>query len=289
MNDLKKSKLNLLQTLLPEGLLVPAAWLARRGYSRSLLAGYVSSGWLESPAHGVYRRPGPPLKWQHVVTSLGRVLTPPPHVGGLSALELRGYAHFLKPRGLGRIELYSDRSLPGWVRKLPLPERFYEHRNRLFLFAADVPANAVQDAASAAVSPIYSMSPTEYAPGLAAEPWGAWDVPLACSLPERAMLEFLNEVPGRQTLEDAELLMQGLLDLNSKRVLALLVACRSIKVKRLFLALAARQSFQWVRPVLAAANRGEVELGSGKRSLMKGGKLDPKYLISVPESSDVRG
>lgn len=288
MNKFKGSKLNRLQTLLPEGLLVPAAWLAVRGYSRSLLAGYVSRGWLESPAHGVYRRPGPPLKWQHVVTSLGRVLTPPPHVGGLSALELRGYAHFLKPRGLGAIELYSDHSLPGWVRKLSLPERFYEHRNRLFLFA-DVPANALQDAASAAVSPIYSMNPAEYTLGLVAEPWGAWDVPLACALPERAMLEFLNEVPARQSLEHAELLMQGLLDLNSKRVLALLAACRSIKVKRLFLALAARQSFQWVRPVLAAANRGEVELGSGKRSLMKGGKLDPTYLISVPESSDVRG
>ena len=124
---------------------------------------------------------------------------------------------------------------------------------------------------------------------MASEPWGAWDEPLPVALPERAMLEFLDAVPARQTLEHAALLMQGLHDLGSQRVLALLAACRSVKVKRLFLALAARQDFQWVKPVLVAADRGEVELGRGKRSLVKGGRLDPKYQITVPDASDVRG
>jgi hypothetical protein len=60
-------------------------------------------------------------------------------------------------------------------------------------------------------------------------------------------------------------------------------------VKRLFLALAARQQFQWVKPVLEAADRGEVSLGRGKRSLAKGGKFDSKYRITVPDDSDARG
>ena len=258
----KVRKLNQLQQLIPEGSFASVAWLAKHGYSTSRLARYAASGWLESPARGVYRRPGSPLKWQQVVVSLDRELAPPPHVGGLSALELRGYAHFLKPRGPGTIHLYSNEPLRGWVGKLSFKERFVEHRNRLF------------------------------APGVSAlvsEPWGPRDEPLFYSLPERAMLEFLDGVPVEQSLEHAALLMEGLVDLSSKRVMELLVSCRSVKVKRLFLALASRHSFQWVKPVLAAADEGKVNLGKGKRSLVRGGKLHPKYLITVPETSDVRG
>jgi len=274
-----KSKINYLQTLLPEGLLAPTSWLEERGYSRSLLAGYVKRGWLESPAHGVYRRPGAPLKWQHAVYSLGRILGGSVHVGGLTALELRGYAHFLKPRGLAQVELYLDAKPPGWLAKLGLAERFVAHRNTLFAF----PVTAMHEPPP----PAYALR--QEVNGVAAEPWGAWDDPLPVALPERAMLEFLDEVPANQSLEHAALLMQGLHDLGSRRVLELLGACRSVKVKRLFLALAARQQFQWVKPVLAAADRGEVTLGRGKRSLAKGGKLDPKYQITVPDESDVRG
>ena len=283
-----QSKLNVLQTLLPEGRLVPTSWLEARGYSRSLLAGYAKRGWLESPARGVYRRPGPRLKWQHVLTSLARVLDPPPHVGGLTALELRGYAHFLKPRGLAQVDVYLDAALPGWVAHLGLAERFVAHRNTLFSFADSPVTGALHEPSP----PAYTFAPQPFAKethGVASEPWGAWDEPLPVALPERAMLEFLDAVPARQTLEHAALLMQGLHDLGSQRVLALLAACRSVKVKRLFLALAARQDFQWVKPVLVAADRGEVELGRGKRSLVKGGRLDPKYQITVPDVSDVRG
>lgn len=279
MDEHFKSKLNSLQKLLPEGLLAPTYWLEAHGYSRSLLAGYVKRGWLESPARGVYRRPGPPLKWQHVVCSLAKMSGGSVHVGGLTALELRGYAHFLKPRGLARVELYLDAKPPGWLAKLGLAERFAAHRNTLFAF----PVTAMHEPPPPAYALRQEMN------GVAAEPWGAWDDPLPVALPERAVLEFLDEVPGKQSLEHAALLMQGLGDLGSRRVLELLGACRSVKVKRLFLALAARQQFQWVKPVLAAADRGEVALGRGKRSLAKGGKFDPKYRITVPDDSDVRG
>lgn len=262
MVERNKDKLNRLQALLPGDLLATTAWLGKHGYPTNLLTHYVKRGWLESPARGVYRKPGPPLKWQHAVLSLARMREGSAHVGGLTALELRGYAHFLKPRGLGQVELYLDGKAPGWLTKLQFAERFVVHRHTLF-------APATQ--------------------GVATEPWGAWDDPLPVALPERAMLEFLDEVPARQSLEHAALLMQGLHDRNSRRALQLLAACRSFKVKRLFLALAARQQFQWVKPVLEAADRGEVSLGRGKRSLAKGGKFDSKYRITVPDDSDARG
>src|SRR5436309_12169715 len=99
-----KEKLNWLQHHLPEGLVVDAAWLEKHGYSRSLRSKYAASGWLDQLARGVYRRPPAPLsiqgiekglRWQHVIISLqtlfGRALI----VGGRTALELQGFAHYL--------------------------------------------------------------------------------------------------------------------------------------------------------------------------------------------------
>lgn len=256
------SKLGMLQRQLPEGLLAPSAWLKKQGYSDQLLKKYRTAGWLDYPTRGVYRRPGPPLQWEHVVASLGKVLEVPPHIGGYSALELRGKAHFLKPRGAGEIHLYSAAPLPRWVHRLSLGERLVEHRLSLFDFAPGVPVGET----------------------LTAEPWGPWGWALSYATPERAMLEWLDEVPQAASLEHAMEVFGLLPDLNSRRVLLLLKACRSVKVKRLFLALTARHaSFHWAAPVLAAAERGEIALGSGKRSLVAGGRLDPKYLITLPE------
>ncbi len=48
-----EGKLNRLQRLLPEGLLVDASWLTAQGYSTSLRRQYVTAGWLEQPARQV--------------------------------------------------------------------------------------------------------------------------------------------------------------------------------------------------------------------------------------------
>ena len=74
------------------------------------------------------------------------------------------------------------------------------------------------------------------------------------------------------------MLLQGLVNLRPQRVSALLRACQSIKAKRLFLALAERAGHAWFRHL----DLEGVELGSGKRSLFPGGKLDPKYHITLP-------
>jgi hypothetical protein len=271
------SKLNSLQRDLPEGFLAPSSWLKEKSYSDQLLKKYKSSGWLESPVRGVYRRPGPALKWQHVVASLGHVLEAPAHVGGLSALELRGYAHFLKSAGPDEIHLYSEDNLPSWLTKLPLDERFVEHSNRLFANAKDLTnplgSNITQAARSA----------DALKHSLVEEAWGPSNWNIVYSAPERAILEALDDVPKRESVAHATSLMEGLADLSSRRVLGLLGACRSVKVKRLFLALASRQRHQWVQHVVEAAERGEVDIGKGKRALIPEGKLDPKYLITLPD------
>ena len=102
MSSQKRLLPNRLQRLLPEGLVADAAWLACMGYPSSLRGRYVVSGWLQPVARGVFRRPlhrpgldgTVPLRWQHVVVSLQMVLERPIAVGGRTALELAGFAHY---------------------------------------------------------------------------------------------------------------------------------------------------------------------------------------------------
>ena len=58
----------------------------------------------------------------------------------------------------------------------------------------------------------------------------------------------------------------------------LLRICTSVKAKRLFLALAERHQHAWLKRVELA----DVDLGSGKRVLVPGGRLNAKYLITLP-------
>jgi hypothetical protein len=81
-----------------------------------------------------------------------------------------------------------------------------------------------------------------------------------------------------RTVVAAKLLMAALTNLRPSLVQRLLKECRSIKVKRLFLLLAEELKLPWVKKL----NLEEVELGTGARTLIKGGKMHSKYLLTVP-------
>ena len=266
-------KLSRLQIELPAGLLATADWLKARGYYRQLLSHYVSSGWLESPARGVYRRPGEALKWQQVVASLQNLLRLPVHVGGLSALEAQGKGHFLRLNGVVTVHLYARQRLPAWLGKLPLADRFAVHADRLFTEPAASAVNEARDAAAV-------WSPPGI--GLTQLTWGAYDTPLTYSTLERAFLELLDDCGEPGAIVHANQILQGLTTLSPRRLQALLAACRSIKVKRLFFALAGRHDHQWV----SALDPKQFDLGKGKRQLTPGGRLHPKYLITLPAELD---
>ena len=271
-------KLNYLQRLLPEGLVVDAAWLEAQGYSRGLRSHYLASGWLEQPARGSYRRPGGKLLWQHVVVSLQGLLQLPVVVGGRTALELHGFSHYASSTGPREVHLYGEKPPPGWVLKLALDQRLIFHRaRRLFQ------THSVADQAGS-----MSWKPQEQCFTVAAPPgggsltrltWGQWDWPLELSTPERAILELLDEVPGRETFHQADKLMESLRTLSPLRLQRLLEECRNVKVKRLFLWFATRHGFQW----LPQLEHERIDLGKGKRMLVRGGILDPTYLITVPK------
>jgi hypothetical protein len=111
------------------------------------------------------------------------------------------------------------------------------------------------------------------------EPWGQWRWPLTLSSPERAILELLDELPHRESFHQVDMLMEGLSTLSPRRLQKLLADCRSVKVKRLFFFFADRHPHAWLKRI----DKEAVDLGKGKRMLVKNGKLDRAYQITVPE------
>ncbi len=287
MVEQRKDRLNLLQRLLPPGLLVPAAWLREHEFATNLVAYYVATGKLESPTRGVYRRPGAPLKWQHVIASLARLhkppALPPPHIGGITAIELQGRAHFV-PLGKDRpVHLWAEAPLPSWVNALPGLPRFVFHKDSLF--KSNYPGRFTTVLlAKEQGGQLDTQSNDALRGGLDVLQWGEWDWELPISTLERAILEVLDDVPQHETAEHAKLLLENLRALSPRRLSGLLEDCTSIKVKRLFLALAERQDHAWFK----ALDLKRVSLGSGKRVLEPGGKYDAKYRITLPRDIDDR-
>jgi hypothetical protein len=274
-------KLNHLERLLPEGLLVDSAWLTAAGYSNSLRAQYVAAGWLERPVHRVYRRPPRgPLSWQQAVISLQTLLGYRLVVGGRTALELQGYAHYV-PTVARAVHLYGSARPPSWVDKLPTEERFVYHNSTpLFgndLDAVNFPAPDQVDGAHGGGAQ-GDTSYSTYDAGTRTIPWGQWDWPLIVSAPERAVLELLDELPDHESFHQVDVLMEGLSDLSPRRLQTLLSRCRNVKVNRLFFFFAHRHQHAWLKHV----HQTGIELGSGKRMLVRGGHMDPTYQITVP-------
>lgn len=276
MTKLFAGKLNQLERSLPEGLLVDAAWMTREGYSTALRAHYVTSGRLEQPARGVYSRPRGSLRWQQAVISLQTLLGMTLVVGGRTALDLQGFAHYLA-HDTEEVHLHGPKPPPAWLAKLPLSVRFvYRNDHRLF----DDPPAELGVALDPAAGAEGRSPPNSH--HFVVQPWGQWDWPLVLSTPERAILELLDELPDHESFEQADKLMGSLTNLSPRRMQTLLAGCHSVKVKRLFFFFADRHAHAWLKHL----DKDAIDLGTGKRLLAKGGKLDRTYQITVPEGLD---
>lgn len=270
----KRSSLNWLDQHFPEGLIVDSAWLSEQGYSTSLRSQYVSAGWLHQPARRVYSRRQASLSWQQVVVSLQTLLQHDLVVGGRTALELQGFAHYLQHQTT-TVYLYGPSPPPTWLKSLPMNARFL-YRNDGKLFQKER-ATTFPHSLSAETN-----SPPRKSDTLTVMPWGQWNWPLVLSSPERAVLEMLDELPDHETFHQIDMLIEGLSTLSPTRMQKLLVDCRSVKVKRLFFFFADRHQHAWLKRL----DRKAVDLGSGRRMIAKGGIFDAKHLITVPKDLD---
>lgn len=274
------TKLNRLVREIPEGLLVDTAWLEERGYSRSLRSQYVQAGWLERPASKVYRRPGQELRWEEVVLSLQNLLKLPFVVGGRTALELQGFSHYLSEQ-IREVHLYGRGKPPSWLKHVNVGPQFVTHNSeRLFegdessYVLADV-SHPVKDGFARSAFHIPEDSVRQI-------PWGHSVFPITVSTAERAVLELLDELPNHESFHQVDALFSSLSNLSPRRLAKLLGRCKSVKVTRLFFFFADRHGHRWRNQLM----HGDFSLGSGKRELVKGGRLDKAYNITVPEDLD---
>lgn len=281
MASQKPSKLNHLHRILPEGLVVDAAWLEARGYSHPLRQKYVANGWLEMLARGVYRRPAAglghraskePLDWRWIVLSLNSLLNLDVHVGGRTAAELVGISHYLPVSDVKSVQLYAEK-LPGWLQRLPTSVSWKTHRpSALFDTGALTKALPPAKFGRATADPTLLSGR-----GRISVDAGSWTI--LVSLPERAILELLDELPAHESFEYADKLVEGLTNVRPRIMQHLLEACSSIKVKRLFLFLAERHRHVWLKKL----DKTRLDLGAGKRALVPSGRYNKKYQITVPD------
>lgn len=251
MSTVKTSKINRLVKQWPRGTVGTAAHLKSWGYSYDLLKKYKESGWINSFGRGAYILSGDGVEWPGALFALQSQLGLNIHAGGKTALELKGYAHYLAEQK-NRLYLYGDRAqrLPAWFNDKSFELEVLMIRTNLF------PAGSEEG--------YTELKEREFS--------------VKISAPERAIMELLYLVPNRAGFSEAQLIMENLVSLRPTVVQALLQSCRSIKVKRLFMYFADKHGHQW----LSEIDTSKVNLGKGKRLIVPNGKLDHKYQITVP-------
>ncbi|MBI3296738.1 MAG: type IV toxin-antitoxin system AbiEi family antitoxin [Elusimicrobia bacterium] len=247
-----QGKLSQLLAEWPKGAVAVQSWFDEREIPRQLADRYCRFGWLRRIGRGAYARLHETVEWTGGLYALQQQLGLPLHAGGKTALELQGYAHYLPMRAGGVKWLFGPPKAkpPRWFLKRDWGDRPRCMATNLF----------------------------QSSPGLALTKKKIEDYEIRLSAPERAILELLDQLPESQGFEEAQQLMESLATLRPELVQQLLENCRSIKAKRLFLLLAEICGHQW----LSALKLDVVELGKGKRLLVKGGHFDRKFQISTP-------
>ena len=103
------------------------------------------------------------------------------------------------------------------------------------------------------------------------------------STKERALFEMIYLAPNKSSLNEVYQLMESMPVLKPKLLQELLENCSSIKVKRVFLYIAEKLNYPWFKKL----DISKVDLGKGKRTIEKGGKLDKKYNIVIGNIEEI--
>ncbi|TVQ20906.1 MAG: hypothetical protein EA383_17935 [Spirochaetaceae bacterium] len=243
-----------LPDILPEGQVVNRPWLFRKGFDRPAVDYYVRAKRLVSVGRGYYRRPGPPLRWQHMLFSLNEMGFDL-HVGGFSALENAGVAHYL---AIGHaVQFYGCDAPPSWCYDVVTGPELAHHGKGGF--------------------------PCGEPAGIDHRLFGTWDWPLPESTPERALLEILLNVTDEHGFRAVDKLFESAVSLRPKVVQAVLEASQSVKAKRLFCWYAERYRHSWFGRI----NAKSIDLGRGKRQIVEQGRLNNRYQITVPAGMEM--
>ncbi len=249
MSMQKQEKLKNLLKLWPMHTALPVSYLKEKGYSKALLQRYKASGWIDYLSRGVVVRPNDTVEWSGLLWGLQQLY--PFHVGGKTALELQGKAHFVK---FQETEIYifsqSDFKFPKWLKEIKSKVKLINISTNLFPDTM----------------------------GLKKHDFGEYH--LNISNPAQAFCEYMHIAEKYHGFDEAYYLMENLTFLSSDLMQEALEKCRSVKVKRLVICLAKIQDVSWYKDL----DRSKIDLGTGARQGVKEGHYDPELLITYPKS-----
>jgi len=247
MSIQKNVKLQSLAKIWPPNTVASSLWLARQGYSRGLIKKYVDSGWLKKYGRGAFVRTHDAVSWSSAVWGVQK--THSVYVGGKTALELQGKAHFVQFKDQ-RVFLFSKSnvSVPLWLK------------------------NKTKELNLVSIS-------TDIFPSLTGHvqyDFGGYSIWVSNTA--QAFLEYMYLTPKYHSYEEAYQLMENLHFIPADLMQESLKTCHSIKIKRLVLCLAKIQRIPWYKSL----DIQKIELGEGERHHIKDGVWDPEYKIYYP-------
>jgi len=256
------SKLNWLINNTSAGAVVTQLWMSKNGISPTLAQKYTQSNWLTKLKSGVYYRPGQKPEWQDAMYCLVNQLNMPVHLAGLSSLTHQGMSHYLQLNNeTVWLNVQDKSSVPRWFKAFP---QITDDKHQWNLLATSKLKITGNDIVTLNIKGIR----------------------LPASCPELAAYEVLEAIPKQISFEHAAELFQGLTSLSPRKIESLLKRSHSVRSNRLYLFFGHYYNHPW----LIRLNESAINLGSGKRQIVEGGKLDKQYQITVPEkySSDYK-
>ncbi|MDR0822635.1 MAG: type IV toxin-antitoxin system AbiEi family antitoxin [Endomicrobium sp.] len=249
MNSQPKTFLNQILEKIPANTVALSSWLREQGISKSLQNVYKKHFWLKSIGQGAFIKfSSDKATLNGAIYALQQQANLKIHIGALFALTLNGKAHYVRFKNTYHLFTDKKTTIPKWFAQYHFDEDKWKIYKTSFL-----PAD---------------IGLTDYNVG---------NYTIKISSPERAILEVLYLTPDEIDIDEAYKIFEGLSGLRPQIMQSLLENCNSIKVKRLCLFFAEKSRHAWFKYL----DLTKIDLGKGRRSIIKGGVLDKKYNIVI--------
>lgn len=250
----------------PQGMPLFHEYLRKKGYSNQLLYKYVKSGWLNKLGPKIYALPGEALDPVLVLKAMQQQLNLKFYFGARSSLDLHNKKFNVSFSRQDSESKYLDNPyfvfIPSATR-LPVWDEVFKN--------FDFIKSDLFKKKELSLVELLSESPRYQG--------------VKVSSVERALIELAYLVPEK--INYAEL-VHGLElspNLRAVELQNLLEACLSIKAKRVFLAAADEVSQSWFKNL----DIDRIDLGRGRRQIVKQGVYKSKYQIKVPNLKNNHG
>lgn len=254
-NSIQKTSLGRLLAVWKPGMVLSSSFLSQINIPPQTVYYLREQGILTPLGKGAYIKMADTPSWAGACTALQFQTELPLHVGGKSALQLLGVTQY-QTLGQPTLWLMAEKkfSLPAWFKNYSWDFSWYFSQVNLF--------------------------------GSCSEALEYKEIDGFCiqiSKRERAILEMIYLIGKYHTFEEVEELFEGLITLDPKLLQQLLSHCTSIKVCRIFFYFAHKYQPIWLQNL----DQSGINFGAGKRVVVKGGRFDSQYGITVPRGEEV--